>query len=1168
MKKSPSAADSYIVATRELRVLVVEDDVSDTELIVSEVRKAGFDANWDRVANEAQYLAALDSAPDLIIADFTLPQFNGMRALDLLIEQGLEIPFILVSGAIGQEHAVMAIQRGADDYVSKGDLTRLGPAIRRGLEIRRIRQERKQALEEAHRTEREYRTLVDTLPMAMYSTDASGHVTLFNEAAAEMWGRRPEPGTHICDCFAGLLDLDGKAIPVTQSPVAQALSERHALPGAAYLLVRPDGTRRHVLSYPHPVFSEDHELTGVVSLLMDVTELKQAEQALLASKVFFQATIDSVSAQICVIDDAGKIVAVNMAWQEFCQENHPQPEQCTTFLGHDYLATSEATFAPEASDAAAMTAGIRQVLDGEATEFILEYRSLRPTQERWFQAKVTRFRDSSRNIVVAHQDITERKQTLSLLEARESEQRLLIKRLETKRARLIAAQRVAQVGSWETDLATMLVTWSDETHRIHETDPALFLPTHQAFLALIHPADREAVDTAFMQSFIQSFDQDPDHLVEHRLLMTDGRMKHVEERWQIHFDTQGKPLQAIGTCQDVTERKQSELRIQRQNRVYAVLSQINTLIIRVRDREELFTEACRIAVEEGGFRMAMIATIDRASNKLVPVATAGKDDALLSAIRDVLSSEERASTTMVSRAIRDKTAIVSNDSERDSGYSLKALYTRAGVRSLAVLPLLVSDTAVGVLVFYAGEPDFFHQEEMKLLTELAEDVAFAIDHLDKQERLDYVASYDQLTGLANRRLFLERLAHCMLSAGDDGRRLALVLIDLERFKDINDTLGQPAGDAFLRQVAEWLTEHIGDVTRIARIGADQFAVGLRVELTQSDVERKLEAMVEGFLTHPFGLDGNTYRMAAKFGVAIFPDDGADAASLFKNAEAALKKAKSGGHRSLFYTQDMTQTVAQRLNLENQLRQALDNEEFVLHYQPKVDLQSRKVVGVEALIRWTDPRTGLVPPGRFIPILEETGLIYDVGRWALQQSLKDYLRWHHAGLRAVRIAVNVSPLQLRHPGFITLIKQIVATDEKAAQGLELEITEGMIMDDIKQAISSLDAIRALGIPIAIDDFGTGFSSLGYLSKLPIDTLKIDRMFISGMSSDPHGLSLVSTIINLAHSLKLKVVAEGVETEEQYSLLRLLKCDEMQGYLFSKPIPAGVLEEQFLALKLNS
>jgi len=306
------------------------------------------------------------------------------------------------------------------------------------------------------------------------------------------------------------------------------------------------------------------------------------------------------------------------------------------------------------------------------------------------------------------------------------------------------------------------------------------------------------------------------------------------------------------------------------------------------------------------------------------------------------------------------------------------------------------------------------------------------------------------------------------------------------------------------------------------------------------------------------------RIAAKVGVAVFPDDGANADALFSNAEAALKKAKASGDRYLMYSQNMSASVAGKLTLENQLRQALDNEEFVLHYQPKVNLKSGKLTSAEALIRWNDPRTGLIAPARFIPILEETGLINDVGRWALRKAVEDYLRWRAAGLAAVRIAVNVSPLQLRNRGFIAEIEQAIGIDEHAAAGLELEITESLIMADVAHSIASLHAIRALGVTIAIDDFGTGFSSLSYLAKLPVDTLKIDQSFVHDMTAGPEGLALVSTIINLAHSLELKVVAEGVETEEQSRLLRLLDCDEMQGFLFSPPVPGEIFETRFLAL----
>jgi EAL domain-containing protein (putative c-di-GMP-specific phosphodiesterase class I) len=284
--------------------------------------------------------------------------------------------------------------------------------------------------------------------------------------------------------------------------------------------------------------------------------------------------------------------------------------------------------------------------------------------------------------------------------------------------------------------------------------------------------------------------------------------------------------------------------------------------------------------------------------------------------------------------------------------------------------------------------------------------------------------------------------------------------------------------------------------------------------------------------------------------------------LLKNAEAALKKAKMSGERCLFYAQRMTDTVVGRFTLEFHLHEALDKGEFVLHYQPKVNLLSGELTGAEALLRWNDPRTGLVPPTKFIPLLEETGLIYAVGRWVLQRAIDDYLRWRAAGLEVMRIAVNVSPLQLRNRGFIAELKQAVSIHDYAAAGLELEITEGVIMEDIGHSIASLRAIRSMGVSVAIDDFGTGFSSLSYLSKLPADTLKIDRSFVNDMTAGTAGRALVSTIIGLAHALELKVVAEGVETEEQANMLRLLNCDEMQGYLCSKPLPCGIFETRYL------
>ena len=641
------------------------------------------------------------------------------------------------------------------------------------------------------------------------------------------------------------------------------------------------------------------------------------------------------------------------------------------------------------------------------------------------------------------------------------------------------------------------------------------------------------------------------------------------ERRLIHWNNSalrsgsGEVVGVAGIGEDITERKASEVRIAYLTRVHAMLSDINALIVRTRDREVLFREACRVAVDSGGFRMALIGIVDRQSMKTDLVASAGKDEALVAAVKALLNSSATAPNTMVALALAGKAPVISNDSVSDPRVLLGKRYAESGIRSLALFPLIVSDEAVGVLALYAGEPDFFHEEEVKQLEELSGDIAFALDHLEKRERLDYLAYYDVLTGLANQTLFLERVAQHMRAATAGGHRLALFLIDLERFKNVNDSLGRPAGDALLRQVADWLTRSSGDATLVARLGADHFAAVLPEVKHGEDVARTLEMKMEAFLEHPFRLEDAVLRVAIKVGAALYPDDGADADTLYTNAEAALKKAKARGDRYLFYTQAMTDRVAGTLTLENQLRRALDEHQFVLHYQPKVSLASNRVTGIEALIRWNDPRTGLVPPGKFIPILEETGLILEVGRWALRQAQADYLRWRAAGLAAVRVAVNVSPLQLRHRDFIADIEKLVGVEAGAAAGLELEITESLVMEDVKGSISSLRALRSLGVTIAIDDFGTGFSSLSYLARLPVDTLKIDRSFIIDMTASPEGLSLVATIINLAHSLKLSVVAEGVETDEQARLLRLLGCDEMQGFLFSKPVPADECEERFLA-----
>jgi diguanylate cyclase (GGDEF)-like protein len=615
---------------------------------------------------------------------------------------------------------------------------------------------------------------------------------------------------------------------------------------------------------------------------------------------------------------------------------------------------------------------------------------------------------------------------------------------------------------------------------------------------------------------------------------------------------------------DMTAEKLTAGKLRRLNRVHTVLSGINSVIVRVDDRDELFSEACRIAVEAGAFKMAWIGTLDPSTLEGKVVKRFGGEKAYVDNIRLTGRDGTPDSEWPACRALRLLQPVICNDIEHDPRAAERPdeLLSR-GHRSSGFFPLTVAGRPTAVIALFAGEANFFDGEETKLLLELAGNVSFALDHLEKAQRLNYVAYYDLLTGVANRRLFLERVTQHMRTAANGGKKIAVCVFDLERFKNINDTFGQPAGDALLRQTTDWLVGNLGDANLIARVGADQFAVVLP-EVTQEEaVARLLENSLKAFLEHPFQLNGSLYRVAAKVGVALFPDDGTAADTVFRNAEEALKKAKISGDRYLFYAQKMTETVAGRLVLDYQLRHALDNDQFVLHYQPKVSLVSGKLTGAEALIRWNDPQMGLVLPGRFIPILEETGLILEVGRWVLRQAVKQHLAWRAADFPPVRISVNVSPLQLRNRAFLADIEAAIGLDPKAAAGLELEITESLIMEDIEHTSGTLRKIRAMGVSIAIDDFGTGFSSLSYLAKLPTDTLKIDRSFVTDMNAGPEGIALVSTIIHLAHSLRLKVVAEGVETNDQARVLRELNCDEMQGFLLSEALSSNPFEKRFLS-----
>lgn len=638
----------------------------------------------------------------------------------------------------------------------------------------------------------------------------------------------------------------------------------------------------------------------------------------------------------------------------------------------------------------------------------------------------------------------------------------------------------------------------------------------------------------------------------YRIIRADGAVRWIRSRRFPVRDPSGNPYRIAGVVEDITERREAEEKIARLNRVREVMSGIDALIVRVRDRQELYREACRIAVEVGQLRMAWLGMYDRGAKSLVPVAWHGHEEGFLRLVTTATQVPMPEGQGLGRRALREGKAVIINDMEHDTTTLLRAEALERGYRSAAALPLMVGGEISGMLGLFAAEPGFFDEDEIRLLTELAGDVSFALDHIEKSERLDYLALYDSLTGLANRTLFHERLAEHVRVADRSRDRFAVCIFDVERFKTINDTLGRQAGDALLVQIAQRMRQAAADEGTLARVSGDGFAFLVPAVKTDDDAARQLEGRFRACFGSPFRVGEQELIVSAKGGVALFPNDGAKEDALFANAEAACMRAKETGERFLFYTRQMTETVAENLRLENKLRRALANDEFILHYQPKVNARTRLIEGAEALIRWQSPELGLVPPMQFIPLMEETGLILEVGAWALRQAAADHRAWVKSGLPAPRIAVNVSALQLRQRDFIERVESAIGEGDNPP-AIDLELTESLLMTDIDRNIETLSAVRALGMRVAIDDFGTGHSSLSYLARLPVDTLKIDRSFIITMLKDSASMTLVRTIISLAHSLKLAVVAEGVDSEEQAKVLCQLECDQMQGYLVSKPLP---------------
>ncbi|MES2352860.1 MAG: EAL domain-containing protein [Pseudomonadota bacterium] len=470
----------------------------------------------------------------------------------------------------------------------------------------------------------------------------------------------------------------------------------------------------------------------------------------------------------------------------------------------------------------------------------------------------------------------------------------------------------------------------------------------------------------------------------------------------------------------------------------------------------------------------------------------------------------------------------------------------------------VDESGKLVHVISSGLPIFDNQGNFKGYRGIGRDVT---EQFLSEERIRYLAYHDGLTGLPNRVRFSEILNHSLHLASRHNKKLAVLFIDLDRFKNINDTLGHEAGDILLQEAGKKLKDCLRKNDTVARLGGDEFVVLIEEVVDTNHVitvaQKVLAAMIK-----PFKLVGQELRVTASVGVSMFPEDGVDEQTLMKNADIALYRAKEEGKNNYqLYSEKMNAFSFQRLALETSLRRALERDEFLLHYQAKLDLRTGKVTGMEALLRWQHPDLGMISPAQFIPIAEETGLIVPIGKWVLATACLQNKAWQDEGLPALRVAVNLSARQFFDDSLVQDISQILTETRMSAGCLELEITESMVMRDPERAVRLLCELKAMGIRLAIDDFGVGYSSLATLKRFPIDTIKVDRSFIRDIPGDAEDKALTEAIIAMGKTLSLTVIAEGVETQQQYDFLREKSCDEFQGYYFSKPIDKDKFAELF-------
>ncbi len=613
---------------------------------------------------------------------------------------------------------------------------------------------------------------------------------------------------------------------------------------------------------------------------------------------------------------------------------------------------------------------------------------------------------------------------------------------------------------------------------------------------------------------------------------------------------------ALAEAQGRTERRAEQARLARLDRVLRMMSGINSLMVRLRDRKELVNETCRLAVATGGYATAHIYLRAPMSTGLRAAAANGADRQTTDSLGEGLLRPSETGSNILERVIQGTRELVCNDTGRLTDPALRELVVKAGLHSLVALPIVVDEAPIGAWVLTAQDAGTVSREELQMLREVAGNLSFALQYLHKDTTVRFLSHFDSLTGLAKRAQFCDRVAKLIQEQSSRRSRHAIVTFDVVRLSLINDSFSRRIGDRLLQLLAERLKQRFPQSEHIGHFTGGTFALVIEIgNRTSEEVSAVVTEHGAALFGTPFVVEDHSIPVSARSGAAIYPDHAQDAGLLVQKAEAALRNARTSGEKQIYYSEHQQAAVLSRLALEHKLRMAIEREQFEVHYQPKVNVQSRRIEGAEALIRWRDPDAGPCPPATFLPVLESTGLIADVGDWVVRRAALDCEQWFRVAGVSIRVAVNIAPAQLRQANFVSTFMKSLEGWATPFAGLDVEITEGILQEELASELTKLRLLRNAGVRIAIDDFGTGYSSLSRLAKLPIDTLKIDRSFVCQVPTDHAGRMLVKTIITLAHALRLTTVAEGVESQDQLDFLWQSGCDQSQGFLHSPALPSN-------------